>query len=277
MDNTDQQTPVPEKKVPDERPKAAAPPLDWEPSLGLGLPVPKQFGRYATLVVVAIVVVIALGFGIYKHFSDHKASPVVSTQSATAKAHTTNQATTIPTRSYTAADFNLSFNYPTDWDIVNNGTGPVTVTSPGMPLTSATGQSVTGKITMTIQAQGQIPASFMAGTALAVLNSQEITYTNPSTTQNMKTYLSFVQYSSTNTKGGLDGIYVTGNDGYQKDQVIPSTDVGAIDPLITITFTQCGNSLCTENLTPLTVASTSWSKTSFQAPVLNMLRSLVIQ
>jgi hypothetical protein len=130
---------------------------------------------------------------------------------------------------------------------------------------------------MAIQQQGQLPASFSAGAALAVLNSQRITYTQPTTAQPSQAYLSFVQYSSTTTKGGLDGIYLTGNYGYQKDQAIPSSDISSISPLVTVTFTKCGNASCTSNLVPLTIASTSWSKSALQTPIKAMLASLAFQ
>jgi hypothetical protein len=157
---------------------------------------------------------------------------------------------------------------------VDSGNGPMTVTSPAMQLNAADGSKDTGQIIMTIQKQGQLPAAFTAGSALAVLNSQLISYSQPTPSQTSQTYLSFVQYSSTTSVGGLDGIYVTGNYGYQKDQVVPDSDITSIDPLITVTFIKCGNSKCTSNLNPLTVASTSWNNDAFQAPIKTMLSSL---
>jgi hypothetical protein len=250
-----------------------------------GLPVlaaPPHARRRVFIRLVAIIaLVVIVGAGVYVLF--HTKAPA---------AHTTQQATStvrhassssgakvepVSTQSYTATNFNLSFNYPTGWLVVNSGTGPMTVTSPPLQLTDADGSIVTGEITMTIQPQGQLPASFSAGTVLAVLNSQEITYKQPTASQASQTYLSFVQYSSTTTKGGLDGIYVTGNYGYKKAQIIPGTDITNVNPLVTITFTKCGNSACSMNLTPLTIESTLWSKSSFQAPILTMLRSFAFQ
>jgi hypothetical protein len=206
-----------------------------------------------------------------------KPKSTASAASHSTLAKSSSQAASIPTQTYTSSDFGLSLHYPDGWDVVDSGSGPMTVTSRPMTLVSATGQSLTGEVIVTIQKQGQLPTAFNGGTDLAVLNSQLISYTNPSTTQNSQTYISFVQYSATNTKGGLDGIYVTGNDGYSKDQVIPASDINQINPLITITFTKCGNSSCSTNLTPLTIASTSWASSVLQKSVLTLLTSLVFQ
>ncbi|HVA11120.1 MAG TPA: hypothetical protein VNG32_03050 [Candidatus Dormibacteraeota bacterium] len=228
-----------------------------------------------------VVVLIGIGLGARWLFSSNKHAPIYQAAGQTAsnaQSSTNSQASSSgSTKSYTATDFNLSFNYPQGWTVFNNGSGPMTVTSPSMQLTSATGQAVTGLITMIIQQQGQLPASFSAGAVLAVLNSQKISYTHPTTAQLSQAYLSFVQYSATTTKGGLDGIYLTGNLGYQKDQTIPSSDIAKISPLVTVTFTKCGNTACTSNLNPLTIASTSWSKSAFQTPIKNMLASFAFQ
>lgn len=233
----------------------------------------------ALLAAVVIICLVIAGVVAWQHFSHDKAKTPATTSTVRSATESSNNQTVAgtQTRTYTATDFNLSFQYPDTWTVVNNGTGPMTVTSPSTQLVSAPGQKVTGQIIMTIQAQGQLPAAFSAGIVLAVLNSQKYSYTNPTSSQNVQTYLSFVQYAATTTKGGLDAIYLTGNDGYTKDQVIPSTDIAAIAPLITMTFFKCGNSACTENLTPLTIADTSWSNNSFKAPIVNMLRSFAFQ
>jgi hypothetical protein len=194
-----------------------------------------------------------------------------------AQTKTQNKAPTIATQSYSSAAFGVSFNYPTNWAIVDSGNGVMTITSPPLQLNDASHQSVTGFITVTFHSQGQLLAAFTAGSDLAVLNSQTINYTQPTADQTADTYLSFVQYSSTSIKGGMDGVYVTGNYGYQEDQVIPSSDVASLNPLIMVTFTKCGNSRCTTNLTPLTIAASDWSDSSFQAPITTLLSSLSFQ
>jgi hypothetical protein len=146
-----------------------------------------------------------------------------------------------------------------------------------MKLTDAQGQAVTAQIFMTMVPQGQVPAVFGNTDATAVLTSQLIKYTNPTSSQRAQTYLSFVQYASTVTLGGLDGLYVTGNYGYQKDQNIPRTDVVNLNPLVTITFGKCSDATCATGATPLTIASTDWNSSSLSAPILSLLTSLSFQ
>jgi hypothetical protein len=228
-----------------------------------------------------VVVLAVLGLAVYWQFfhSAAKPAPQAKTSARSAASSTSNGGKTpdVPTQPYASSNFNLSFNYPDGWSVVDNGSGIMTVTSPGLPLTSAAGQTVTSLITMTIQKQGQLPAAFSAGPALAVLNSQTLAYSQPTASQTSQAYLSFVQYSSTTTKGGLDAIYLTGNYGYQKDQTIPATDIANVNPLVTVSFTKCGNTACTSNLTPLTIASASWSQAALQAPIMTMLASLAFQ
>jgi hypothetical protein len=236
--------------------------------------------RPAIAVLVAVVLLAIIGFGAYWQFFHAKAASPKAKAPAQTATHSTAPSPSLPsisTQPYTSSDFNLSFNYPDGWAVVDSGNGPMTVTSPGMQLTTASGQSVPGQITMTIQKQGQLPASFSAGTALAVLKSQSITYAQPTASQTSKAYLSFVQYAATTTRGGLDSIYLTGNYGYAKDQTIPASDIAGVDPLVTVSFTKCATTACTSNLTPLTIASTSWNSGAFQAPILAMLTSFAFQ
>jgi hypothetical protein len=277
--------PLPKHKqrTPSDSPSEVQTHVDVFRSSVVPLPQRRATRRLLTYFIIVVLLVI-IGVGGYWQFFSTKASPttykalaptVANKPSASSTEHKTEPK--LASHAYTASDFNLSFNYPNGWTVFNNGSGPMTVTSPTMELTSATGQKVKGLVIMTIQQQGQLPTSLSAGTALAVLNSQIMTYTRPTSSQSSQAYLSFIQYYSTNTKGGLDGIYLTGNYGYQKDQVIPDSDIDTINPLVTITFTKCGHASCSSNLTPLTIASTSWSNTQLQLPIKTMLSSLAFQ
>ena len=283
MDNIDPPTPQWRERQPAGDYHRDAPPTRINAFRSSLVPVGQKqsWKRRSFIAVIIVVLIIAIGVGVHWLFSSPKHTPIYKAASQTASNTRTSSNSKAPssgpTKSYTATDFNLSFNYPAGWTVFNNGSGPMTVTSPSTQLTSASGQTVAGLITMTIQPQGQIPASFSAGAALAVLNSQKISYTHPTSAQLSQAYISFVQYSATTTKGGLDGVYLTGNYGYQKDQTIPSSDIAKISPLVTVTFTKCGNTACTSNLNPLTIASTSWSKSAFQTPIKNMLASFAFQ
>ena len=121
--------------------------------------------------------------------------------------------------------------------------------------------------------KGYVPKAFSSG-SVAVLSSQKIAFDSPTTQQAADTYISFVQYPTTNIKGGLDGIYVTGNYGYQKYQNIPSTNIASIDPFVDVTFYSCANSSCpTTSRQPLTISARDWSDSSFSSPILLILKS----
>ncbi len=232
-------------------------------------------GRFVLGIAVVIVVIVLAVLAGSKLL--HKSSPAKQLKVVyhTSSSAPVNNSTSTGTRSYTAQNYGLTFSYPASWSIFDNGTGPMTATSSPMQLTDAANKKIIGEITMTVEPQGQLPSGFTSGTDLAVLNSQLVSYAQPSSSQSAQTYISFVQYSNATVKGSLNGIYVTGNYGYQKDQVIPASDLQNIDPLITITFTQCGNTTCTANLTPLILSSNDWNETSFQKPILDMIRSFV--
>ena len=127
---------------------------------------------------------------------------------------------------------------------------------------------------MTIANQGQNLNVFDKGNATAVLASQKIAYTSPTQNQRANTYLSFLQYASTTQNGALDGVYITGDNGYQKGQDVPKSDVAGITPLVSVTFIQCANSACSGSTTALSVAASAWSDTSLSGPVTKMLESL---
>lgn len=225
------------------------------------------------------VLVILAGAGGWAYLN-HKTKTVKPNASPTKAAVTqkpvvkTPSLPAIPTSSHSTASFGMSFNYPTTWTVVDSGTAGVTATSPVMNLTAANGQSVQGQIVFNVDKQGALPPSFTSS-SVAVLGSQLVNYSKPSSGQAADTYLSFVQYPSTVTRGGLDGLYVTGNYGYQKDQTIPASNVASVSPLIYFNFYSCATSVCPpETRQPLTIASASWRVSSFSQPILTVLQSI---
>ena len=224
-----------------------------------------------------VVLVIGAAFVLAAAYFGNKAKPSAHTNPKPAASTSPPAKQTpppaIPTTPYSTSTFGMSFNYPTSWKVVDSGSAGVSVTSPVMTLTAADGQPQLGQISMNILKQGSLPAGFTT-TSVAVLLSQKVNYSNPSTSQAAATYLSFVQYPSTNIKGGLDGIYVTGNYGYQKDQDIPASNVTSIDPLIYFNFYACTSSACPlQTRQALTVAASDWHNPDFSGPILTMVKS----
>jgi hypothetical protein len=224
------------------------------------------------------------GYWVAKHVSPAKpakSSSSTSQQSTTATTQTKGQSSTTQpkqnTTQYDSTNFGLSFSYPNGWTVADKGNGKLTATSPALQLTDADGQAQSGQVVMLIQNKAGADLSmFSKGNAVAVLQSQKITYTKPTGTQRAQTYLSFLQYATTTTHGALDGVYVTGNYGYKYAQQIPESDVDKIDPLIRVIFVQCADTKCTKT-SPLSVSSDMWKNSSFSDPIESMLKSLAIQ
>lgn len=243
-------------------------------------PVGSHSRRHRRVVkVIGIVLIIlcvggAAGYG-YMLMKDHKKTtpPVVATHTST----TTKQPTVVSTtKQYNSTQQGVTFSYPSNWTVTEDDTANViTAQSPPTTLTPAAGPSVTGEVSMTINQQTPSLPMFTAGNAVAVLASQKINYANPASTQRAQTYVSFLQYAATTMRGALDGVYVTGNSGYQQDQAIPEVDIAAVSPLVRVTFTQCANANCTGSMSPLSIAATSWSNAALSGPILTMLESLV--
>ena len=229
--------------------------------------------KYYVLVLVVIVVVGTVGY-LLLNSNSKDSKPVKSSKSTSSKLATKSNASTAPvasTTNYSSTNFNLTMNYPNNW-VVSDTPTILQLTSPVTNIVNDKKQLVKGKIILNITAQGKLPSTLGNQSATAVLNSQLISYVSPTPAQDAQTYVSFLQYSSTNTVGGLDGIYITGNYGYLKSQTIPLTNLSSISPLVWITFQKCNNSKCT-SLSNLTISSTDWQNTKFSIPIIDIIKS----
>jgi hypothetical protein len=221
--------------------------------------------------VVLLIVVAGFGTAAYVFGSHYNASK----STASVKATTTSSVSKVtpPTEMYSSTNQNLTFVYPTDWKVQETST-IIAATSPTMKLTNYTRSLVTGRVLFQIRAPGVALSEFSAGAATAVLNSQIIDYATPASGQRASTYISFLNYAS--SKGtGIDGVYVSGNTGYQTGQTAPESDIQAVDPVVSVTFEQCTNKTCSSTK-PLTIATKSWSTKDFSNPLLAMIESLSI-
>jgi cytoskeletal protein RodZ len=217
---------------------------------------------------VALVLVIAIGATAYLKFGRHKSSS--STTNSSSQQSTQPQSSKInsSTKNYSSSNFNLAFDYPSDWTLSDvSGSGKLTVTSPSMQLKDTSGQTTAGQVVMTIRDKTQKLTEFDKGNALATADSQKVAYTKPAQTQRGSTYLSFLRFATSSS--GLDGVYITGDNGYKKDQAIPLVDIAKVDPVVSVTFQS-------KDGKTISVSSDSWNDTSFSEPLIKMLESLSI-
>ncbi len=233
---------------------------------------PKKNNSLWYLIAGFVVVLVLVGAGIFiakKYTHSNKTNKITNKQTTATKPSST--ITSSKLASYTSTVFNFKVSYPNNWTVATQGNTSVSISSPETSLTADTGNKVNGMVVLSVFNKGQIPASF-GSYSVAVLNSQDINFTKPTAAQAAQTYISFIQYPATTVKGGLDAIYVTGNNGFVKDDAITTAIVGQVDPLIVVNFEQCSSKDCSQ-VKNLTISSTMWSNTSFSTPILNILKS----
>ncbi len=240
----------------------------------------KKWPRILGRSLLVILVLAGIGAGGYWFYTNHyKTTPQTTNSSSrkTSPSSTSGQSAVEPTKSYDASDLSLSFSYPENWSVADTN-GKLTATSPAMQLTGADGQPQTGQVILTISSAAAADFSmFKKGGAVAVLASQKVSYASPASTQRANTYISFLQYAATTTHGALDGIFVTGDNGYKYGQNVPEADVTKVDPDIRVTFVKCATTACSGPPTATNISSNVWSDSSFATPIVNMIKSLQLQ
>jgi len=180
------------------------------------------------------------------------------------------------TEEYTSSAFQMQFDYPKDWKVTEGTDNKIIGISPVTSIKTASGGKQTGQIVFTVQHKQTSLPDFSTGSALAIRESEKIDYKKPSTVQRGSTYISFLSYAAS-ANSGLDGVYVTGDNGYIKDQYVPMADIAKSDPLITFTFRSCKDDKCATPDKAMTIADSNWSTDGFVKPLRAMLQSIVVQ
>ncbi len=225
-------------------------------------------------VVLVIVLVAAASFGAY-WLGNNKAKTPDAKKSQTGTTAQTQQpakTATVATKHYDSVTYTLGLDYPGDW-LISDTTAKLTITSPGVKMTSVSG-STTGHVLVTIQnPQTNIPG-FPSGGAMANLASDKLTYKQPSSVQRAQTYLSYLGYKNPN---GLDALYLTGDNGYESGQQIPMSDVIKGNPLVSVTFVDCEDTSCVNGAPkPITLLASRWKDAAFKQQVIDLLQSLTL-
>lgn len=240
----------------------------------------RKGSKKLVIILLAVMLLVVAGAAAYWFLLRSKpaAKPTVNPgATATSEQPKTTQIPTTTTH-YDSSNLNLGFDYPQGWTVTDTaGSGKLTAVSQPVQLKDATNQNVTGQITLTVRNNQQLLTEFNAGSALAALESQKIAYTKPTASQRGNTYVSFLRYATDPSSAGLDGVYITGDAGYQVGQYIPKADIIKVDPVVSITFAKCSDAACSVAPTPLSIASSSWSDTALSGPLMAMLQSFSFQ
>ncbi len=222
------------------------------------------------IAVILLLVVAAAAFWLLKSKPDAEQTQTQQPPSATEE--TTHQTISSETKNYHSPKFFLSFDYPSDWKVVEAVDGSrLTIKSPTLSLPTKSGNQ-SGQVVMLMRDETQKLPEFDKGNAMAVRDSEKITYDKPSSTQRGQTYISFLTYAS-NPAAGLDGIFITGDNGYKTEQAIPKADIIPIEPIISVSFISCDGGCGT---TALQVSPSLWD-TAIGEAIKNLLKSLKIQ
>lgn len=177
------------------------------------------------------------------------------------------------TKDFTAAQLGLSLKYPSNWT-VDETDGAVIFRSPAAHLPSMK-PGLQGRVEVMIRAKGQPLPEFENGNATATRASELLTYTNPSQSQRANSHLTFVAYAP--EVNGLNAMYITGDNGYQKDQAVPQVDIANMDPVITVTFLACGDKPDCSSASPTSLDPSAWDDETFSSVLKTMLQSITVQ
>lgn len=228
----------------------------------------------ALLVLVLLAAATAGAWWIGNHEASAPSTKLPAPTQSSKKAPATSQKLASPTTHYDSTRFGIGVDYPTTWKLTDTN-DKLLIASPSMQLTTENGSKVQGHVLVTVQnKQSSIPG-FPSGGAVSALESQKITYKQPTPIQRAQTYVSFLSYTQVSS---LDAIYVTGDSGYLQNQLVPMSDVVQGNPLVSVTFVTCATSDCTSGTpTPLTLQASNWQNAFFNTPVMNLLKSIELE
>lgn len=235
----------------------------------------KRGGRRTLWISLSVIAALAIaGAVIYvlfvKDSSERQPDPKRNESSQKAQTPPDDEDISIKTKRHDSPAFFLGFDYPEDWTISDDGSGKLLARSPAMNLKTVSGKTEKCIITLRIQGKQDALPEFKNGNGIAVLASEKLTYEKPTQSQRAQTYLSFVGYVGS-PQGSLDGLYITGDIGYQKDQAVPEVDIVRVDPLITVGFTSVSGAA-------VSLRTSNWNEKSlFTASIKTLLTTLSVQ
>jgi lipopolysaccharide export system protein LptC len=233
----------------------------------------KRKSKRRWTVVLVILLLVAIGAGVY--FFVPKPKPTPAPASETPQQQTEQVPRTTETETYTSDELKLSFQHLTSWAVDDQTDGLIKVSSPVVKLKDATNQEVDAKVVVTFMSAGsEVPLYENSQGLAALMDSEKITYDAPTQTQRGQTYISFGGL----TPAGLDAVFVTGNSGYKKGQMIPEADIKKVEPIISVMFYSCDDAACEggDEEKSISVALSEWEQNETLQSAQKLLQSLKV-
>lgn len=237
---------------------------------------PRRKRRWLVVLVLLILLPAATaGAYWFGNWEAGKSTPKPITTPKTAAPKQAQQPVVAPTTHYDSVAYNVGFDYPKTWKMTDTS-AKLAVASPTMEFVTTTGEKVNAHLLLTVRHKQTVLSEFADGSAKAALDSQKITYKQPTPAQRAQSYISFLNYAAS-PLGGFDAVYITGDNGYLQAQAIPMAEVVGEDPLINITFVSCPTEDCASGtIASHNVATSVWKTDAVSKPVIALLQSLTL-
>lgn len=234
----------------------------------------KKKSKRNKIILITLIALAVASAAVY-FFVLKKDEPQQPAQQTTSQEQVQEQPVVAETEMYSSQDLNLSFDYPKNWKIIDDTEGLIKAESPVVKLADVNGEMMDGKVVVTFLSAGsEVPAFEGAASATAAQDSEKITYDSPSPNQREQTYLTFASFGG----GGLDAVFITGDSGYTKDQIIPESDVKKIEPIISVRFYSCADGQCAgEGSGSYAISLKEWSENINTQAAVALLKSLRVE
>jgi hypothetical protein len=232
----------------------------------------KQRRKRRLLILLAVIIVAAGGIGYWFMNKPSETKQPASTQQKQPVEEESDKEVVETTENHVSQNFRLVFDYPSNWEVDESDPKQLLVSSPTTKFSQSGSESkITAKVVVTVRAKNSQLPEFTENSA-ALRESEKMAYAQPSGQQRGQTYLTFVSHS-----GGLEGVYVTGDNGYEKDGFVPRSDVMQADPVISVRFIECPNKSCDPKAGKyIGVDEKEWETNKYLQQAKKLLESLVI-
>jgi hypothetical protein len=167
---------------------------------------PRRSLKKPLIILVVVLVIAAIGYGGYKLFFGSNTTPPQTNQApqqntsqqATNKLTTGDVPKSTDTKEYKSETLGFTLTYPTTWTVSTTTDNGVRVTSPDFKFRTVEGKAVSGNFRLYIRTQARESDSKYIGRGVAIIPSEKLTYTKPTSTQRKDTLVSSFGLDTTN-------------------------------------------------------------------------------